>query len=403
MRIRLFGIALCCLAAFHCGTRRTAAPPVSEIAIGEEDHQGRLLHGFYETGGGWRWTDRVFSAALDAPEPDGDTFLELDFNLPHEVMTPSGTVTLSARVNGVAVGRRSYSTTGRRVLACAVPRSALKRLPAVVEFELDKGIKDGRTGRPYGLIAHNVGLKRLDQTTAYHEQHSRLAQEQYRKLGRDRAAGVSPEQELELMRLFHHLPVWENVWYQNVRLIKNPLDLWMVQQVIWETQPEFIVETGTWRGGSALYWASVLDGMGLTNSRVLTVDIQYSIQRAEAHPLWKKYVEFALASSTDPALVSRWTGRVRGHRTLVMLDSDHSMRHVLRELRMYAPMVSRGSYLIAEDSHIDGVPTYPEDGPGPMAATIEFLKDPAGRDFERDLSREGLLITFNPGGWLRRK
>jgi cephalosporin hydroxylase len=403
MRARSAFPVLCCLTAICCGSRRPAGPPVSELVIGEENRQGRMLRGFYESTGGWRWTGRVFAVSLDAPGPGGETFLELDFDLPHELMTPSGTVTLSARVNGTPVGRQSYSTTGRRVLACTVPPAALGRQPALVEFELDKGIRDARTGRPYGLIAHGAGLKQLEQTTAYRAAHARLAQEQYRDLGRDRALGVSHEQELEMMKLFHRLPVWQNVWFQNVRLIKNPLDLWMVQQVIWEVQPEFIVETGTWRGGSALLWASLLDGMGLDQSRVLTVDIQDSIQRSSSNPLWRKYVEFSLGSSTDPAIVSEFTRRVQGHRTIVMLDSDHAMQHVLRELRMYSPMVSHGSYLIVEDGHVDGVPTYPEDGPGPMAATVEFLKGPVGREFERDLSREGLLITFNPGGWLRRK
>jgi len=67
-------------------------------------------------------------------------------------------------------------------------------------------------------------------------------------------------------------------------------------------------------------------------------------------------------------------------------------------------MVSRGSYLIVEDTHIDGIPTQPGAGPGPMAAVLRFLeKGSAGKAFEQDFSREACIMTFNPGGWLRRK
>jgi cephalosporin hydroxylase len=143
--------------------------------------------------------------------------------------------------------------------------------------------------------------------------------------------------------------------------------------------------------------------MGLENSRVLTVDIQDQTLSASTHFLWKKYVEFSLGSSTDPALVSRLAARVKGRKTLVTLDSDHAMSHVLRELRMYSPLVSSGSYLVVEDTHYDGVPTQPDFGPGPTAALRRFLKEGGSRDFEVDLGREALVMTFNPGGWLRRK
>jgi len=101
--------------------------------------------------------------------------------------------------------------------------------------------------------------------------------------------------------------------------------------------------------------------------------------------------------------VSKIAGLVKGRKTLVTLDSDHTMPHVLKELKTYAPLVSRGSYLVVEDTHMDGVPTAPEFGPGPMAAVMSFLHDGGSADFEPDLGREAYIMTFNPGGWLRRK
>ncbi|MDP8982943.1 MAG: cephalosporin hydroxylase family protein [Acidobacteriota bacterium] len=95
--------------------------------------------------------------------------------------------------------------------------------------------------------------------------------------------------------------------------------------------------------------------------------------------------------------------RVKGSRVIVNLDSDHSMAHVLRELRLYAPMVSPGSYIAVEDTHIDAVPTNPAFGPGPMAAVRAFLAEGGSKDFEQDFTREAMVMTSYPGGWLRRR
>ena len=220
----------------------------------------------------------------------------------------------------------------------------------------------------------------------------------------ERNLKVPRDKQQEMMKLFHDLPIWDGLWFQNVRIIKNPLDLWMLQQIAYEVRPDFIVETGTWFGGSALWWAHTLNGMGLENARVLTVDIQdLTGQGASSHPLWKKYIEFSHGSSVDPRIVNSFVRRTHNSRVIVNLDSDHSMHHVLEELRMYAPMVSPGSYIAVEDTHLDGVPTHPEQGPGPMAAVRQFLSEDAGRDFVQDFTREAMVMTSYPGGWLRRK
>jgi len=86
---------------------------------------------------------------------------------------------------------------------------------------------------------------------------------------------------------------------------------------------------------------------------------------------------------------------------LVILDSDHSKAHVLQEMELYAPMISVGSYLIVEDTNLHGHPVLPEFGPGPMEAVAEFL--PKNPDFIVDRSREKFFMTFNPGGYLKRK
>jgi cephalosporin hydroxylase len=86
---------------------------------------------------------------------------------------------------------------------------------------------------------------------------------------------------------------------------------------------------------------------------------------------------------------------------VVILDSDHGKDHVLEELRRYAPLVTSGSYLIVEDTNINGHPVLPDFGPGPMEAVETFLSE--SDDFSVDTTREKLMLTFNPRGYLRRR
>jgi cephalosporin hydroxylase len=85
---------------------------------------------------------------------------------------------------------------------------------------------------------------------------------------------------------------------------------------------------------------------------------------------------------------------------MVILDSDHSQSHVEKELKLFAPLVTLNSYLIVEDTNINGHPAYPSFGPGPYEAVETFLR--TNDNFEVDSSREKFLMTFNPKGYLKR-
>jgi cephalosporin hydroxylase len=414
MRIR-FVLALCLTVLVGCRSKDAApsAPPqqvatsggmVFELAVADPALKDRLLRGFFEGTAAWKWTGRQFAVSLDAPPPlDAPTFLVLDFNAPDELMSEVKEVTVTARVNGQSVGSQKYTAAGRYFLQFNVPPALLKRSPAEVEFELDRAAKDPSNGHEIGLIVVGVQFNHPDATVLNRDSATQLARQGYLQLLRQRQSKILPEKQNELMKLFHEVPVWSHMWFENVPIEKNPLDLWMMQQIIYETRPDFIVETGTFKGGSALYWAYTLNGMGLENSRVITADVQDLTATAAGNPLWKKYVTFFKASSTAPEIVSEIARRVKGHRVLVTLDSDHTAAYVLSEMRVYAPMVTPGSYLVVEDTHMDGVPTDPGFGPGPLAAVQKFLKEGGSKDFEQDFSREAFVMTFNPGGWLKRK
>jgi len=186
---------------------------------------------------------------------------------------------------------------------------------------------------------------------------------------------------------------WTETTWLGAQALKNPLDLWVYQEIMVETRPELIVETGTYRGGSAAFLASVCDL--LDEGEVVSIDIADVRDDYPRHP---RITYLGGRSSTDPDVVAEVLERSAGKRTLVILDSDHSQRHVEAELAVYAPLVPVGGYVIVEDSNIGQIRK--DLLPGPLEAIGTFLA--TGDDFEIDRSREKFLITFNPSGYLRR-
>lgn len=183
-------------------------------------------------------------------------------------------------------------------------------------------------------------------------------------------------------------------WLGN-RVIKCPLDLWVYQEIIWDTRPDLIVETGSGRGGSAYFMACMCDLAG--HGRIVTIDVR-DVERPK-----HDRVTYLHGSSTEPAIVERVRAAAEGAGSvMVLLDSDHSREHVAEELRHYAPLVTPRSYLIVEDTNVNGHPVVPDHGPGPMEALDEFLASEAGADFSIDADCEKFFLTMNPRGYLRR-
>ena len=186
---------------------------------------------------------------------------------------------------------------------------------------------------------------------------------------------------------------WTEATWLGAQALKNPLDLWIYQEIVFETRPQLIVETGTYRGGSALYLASLCDLMD--SGEVLSIDIQPVRDDYPSHP---RVTYLGGRSSTDPEVVGEVRERASGRPILVILDSDHSQKHVEAELAVYAPLVPVGSYVIVEDSNIGQIRK--DLMPGPLEAVETFLAQTD--EFVIDREREKFLITFNPSGYLRR-
>jgi cephalosporin hydroxylase len=203
-----------------------------------------------------------------------------------------------------------------------------------------------------------------------------------------------------IVRRFHALyygrrpRAWMNTTWLGVPVHKCPLDLWIYQEILFETRPDVIVESGTSEGGSAYFFASMCDLIG--SGRVITIDIK-SQSDLPQHPK----IAYLTGSSLAPETVNAVRESVRADETvMVVLDSNHHRDHVLGELRTYAPMVGQGHYVVVEDTHVGGNPVLPEFGPGPKVAVEEFLAE--DETFFVDIAREKFFMTFNPGGYLKR-
>jgi cephalosporin hydroxylase len=180
-------------------------------------------------------------------------------------------------------------------------------------------------------------------------------------------------------------PIWQNV-----------LDLWTIQETIAEIRPALLIETGTHRGGSALFYAHLMDELDC--GRVMTIDI------VDLHERDHPRVEFVHGSSTDPAVVER--ARAACERAygpvMVILDGDHSRDHVAAELEIYGPMVTPGSVLLSQDGIIDEFWVFKGDRPGPLPANRAFLASHPEFEYDRERT-ERFGLTHHPLGWMRRR
>ena len=193
-----------------------------------------------------------------------------------------------------------------------------------------------------------------------------------------------------------HIDHIEDTWL-GVKIMKYPGDLMVCHELLWELKPDSVVETDTHAGGAALLSASILDMIG--KGQVISPDINKLSD-------WKhERIRFLTGNSTSPSSVARVARAARESRTVLLaLDSQHAKKHVLREMKEYAPFVIVGSYLVVEFKKPNGHPVYtdfaPDIGEGPMEAAKELLS--SRHDFIADRTRERCLSTSQPGGFLKR-
>ena len=200
--------------------------------------------------------------------------------------------------------------------------------------------------------------------------------------------GMSPEGEAYI-RWFVGKNVWKGMMWHGIRTLKLPSDIWNYQEVIFERKVEHVIETGTRHGGSALFFAETLAARG-GDGRVVSIDIDAHSRQLASHDR----ITFLVGDSAAAEMVERALGllpRERGPIFLI-LDSDHSRDHVLRELRAWVPKLARGDYLVVEDTVVNGNPVRPDHGPGPLEAIAQYLDEAPGL-LQADRARESKFGT----------
>ncbi len=213
----------------------------------------------------------------------------------------------------------------------------------------------------------------------------------------------------EYQKLYEKSRIWEkNTWF-GIPMWKLPFDAFVIQELIVEIRPQYIIETGTGHGGSAMFYAAICELLG--EGGVISIDIDGSKRNSNkwGNFQWEDRITFLHGGSTNPLTIKEiykatgWNDlerRYYGNGGLVILDSWHTKEHVLKEMELYSEFVDVDSYMIVEDTHVNGHPVPWEYGEGPHEAVDEWLKK--HKNWEIDFKCEKHLMTFNPNGYLKR-
>lgn len=201
-------------------------------------------------------------------------------------------------------------------------------------------------------------------------------------------------------------------WF-GIPTVQLPEDMIRTQEVIWKVKPDVIIECGVAHGGGSIYLAALCKAMG--KGRVIGVEVEFRgnhKEQVEQHDLGS-LITLVTGSSTDPAIVEQVRNLIKpGETVMVILDSDHSKKHVAGELEAYYAMVTPGSYIVATDGCMEyledvprGKPGWTTDNPATAArefaaAHPEFVIDNPKPVFNESTLTEGL--THWPDAWLKR-
>ena len=181
---------------------------------------------------------------------------------------------------------------------------------------------------------------------------------------------------------YKNCPKW-----RGMIVVKYPEDMSLYAQVIFEKRPDYIIETGTFHGGSAIYFADLLHLIG--GKKVITIDYD-----ASSFGFIHTNVVCIHGSSISDSVWKMINELIEpDSKIMVVLDSCHLKEHVDEELRMYAPLVTPGQYLVVEDCYADG-----EEIHHPYYSVRDFLKK--HKDFVRHPLEEQFPFAVTKGGWL---
>ena len=192
-------------------------------------------------------------------------------------------------------------------------------------------------------------------------------------------------------------------------IIQYPQDMIAMQEIIWDVKPDLIIETGIAHGGSLIYYASLLELVGAGEVLGIDIDIrEHNRKEIEKHQMFKR-IKMISGSSINEDTIEKVKEHAEGKKKiLVILDSNHTHDHVLKELELYSPFVSLSSYIVVFDTIVEDLPEgyFSQQRPwgignNPKTAVSEFLQK--NNQFIIDESIDNkLLISVGPSGYLKR-
>ena len=252
-----------------------------------------------------------------------------------------------------------------------------------------------------------------DQSVATHQEKTIISKDEFIKINEQAAHEMSLDKGLQskaievLVEADRHRWIHQNTWFGEP-LLNLPQDMFAIQDIIWRTRPEFIIEVGVAWGGGMLFEATLLEILG--GQKVIGIDIFIPPdlrQRLSSHGKLSERLVLIEGSSTAADTLAQVKALLGGTRkVMVMLDSYHTHEHVLNELRSYAPFIEKGQYLICGDTVVERIPpqlhrTRPW-GPGnnPATAVKEFLSETDRFAVDEKIDQR-LLLSCHPGGYLQ--
>lgn len=186
-----------------------------------------------------------------------------------------------------------------------------------------------------------------------------------------------------------------------VPIIQYPTDLLAFQDIVFRTKPDLIIECGVARGGSLIFWASMQAICGV-NPRVIGIDIDIMPHTVEAirNSIFSDSIELIVSNSTDEKiLVKIGSEKLEGLKVMIVLDSNHTCGHVLKELEIFSKLVTKGNYLLVLDTSIEllnpeaGKDWYP--GNSPLNAVFKFLEKNHGFSVDSRYDSYGVSVAKN--------
>lgn len=243
------------------------------------------------------------------------------------------------------------------------------------------------------------------------EQFEMERQERIKNLGKDEEFQKHSSAWLEMSMRKQYV---YNFSWMGRPIIQNPIDIMAMQELIWQVQPDIIIETGIAHGGSIIFSASMLELIAASGGNpdgvVVGIDIDIRQHNKDAilqHPMAKR-IRMIQGSSIAEDVVDQVKKVVKDKKgVMVFLDSNHTYDHVLAELEAYAPLVTKNSYCVVFDTFVEDVPAdvfenrpwHP--GNSPKTAVHAYLKQHKEYIIDQDMQNK-LQITVAPDGFLKR-